>query len=147
MTVPVSSVDSSIFFERDTSWLKGYTQTFEPRLYYVKAAFKDQSDFPDFDTREFTPSYDRLFRDERFNGGDRISDEERLTIALTTRYIDKRSGQERFTASIAQSINYIDRQVTLSATPSEQELAELSRRQSPLALKLSGRMNDQLAFY
>ena len=146
VTVPVSSVDSSIFLERDSSWLTDFTQTLEPRLYYVKAAFKDQADFPVFDTREFTPSYDRLFRDERFNGGDRISDEERLTIALTTRFIDKASGQERFTASIAQSINYIDRQITLSATPSAQELGELSRRQSPLALKLSGRMSVNWRF-
>ncbi len=146
VTVPVSSVDSSLYFERDNDWLNGFTQTLEPRLYYVKAAFRDQSDFPDFDTREFTPSYDRLFRDERFNGGDRISDEKRLTLALTTRFIDKHSGQERFTASIAQSINYIDRQITLSATPSAQKLAELSRRQSPLALKLSGRMNVNWRF-
>lgn len=146
VTVPVSSVDSSIFFERDSSWLAGFTQTLEPRLYYVNAAFKDQSDFPDFDTREFTPSYDQLFRDERFNGGDRISDENRLTIALTTRFIDKRSGQERFTASIAQSINYIDRRITLSATPSARELDELGRRQSPLALQLSGRMNVNWRF-
>ena len=146
VTVPVTSLDSSIFFERETTWLNGYTQTFEPRLFYVKAAFRDQSDFPVFDTREFTPSYDRLFRDERFNGDDRISDEERLTIAFTTRYIDKKSGQERFTASIAQSINYIDRQITLSATPTDIELAELSRRQSPLALKLSGRINTNWRF-
>jgi LPS-assembly protein len=146
VTVPVLSVDSSIFFERNNKWLTNYTQTLEPRLYYVKTAFKDQSDFPDFDTREFTSSYDRLFRDERFNGGDRISDEERLTIAFTTRYIDKKSGQERFTASIAQSINYIDRQITLSAIPSATELAELSRRQSPLALKLSGRVNVNWRF-
>jgi LPS-assembly protein len=146
VTVPVASVDSSIFFERDTNLFGGYTQTLEPRLYYLKAEFRDQSDFPDFDTREFTPSYDRLFRDERFNGGDRISDEERLTVALTTRFIDKKSGQERFTASIAQSINYIDRRVTLSSIPTEIELAELSRRQSPLALKLSGRMNVNWRF-
>ena len=146
VTVPVASVDSSIFFERNTNLFGGYTQTLEPRLYYLKAEFRDQSDFPDFDTREFTPSYDRLFRNERFNGGDRISDEERLTLALTTRFIDKKSGQERFTASIAQSINYIDRRVTLSSTPSAIELAELSRRQSPLALKLSGRMNVNWRF-
>lgn len=146
VTVPVSSVDSSIFFERDTNLFGGYTQTLEPRLYYLKTEFRDQSDFPDFDTREFTPSYDRLFRDERFNGGDRISDEERVTIAFTTRFIDKKSAQERFTASIAQSINYIDRRVTLSSIPTEIELAELSRRQSPLALKLSGRMNVNWRF-
>jgi len=75
-----------------------------------------------------------------------IEFQERLTVALTTRFIDKKSGQERFTASIAQSINYIDRRVTLSSIPTEIELAELSRRQSPLALKLSGRMNVNWRF-
>ena len=143
-TVPVSSIDTALFFERDNSWFSGYTQTLEPRLYYVKAEFKDQSAFPDFDTREFTPSYNLLFRDERFNGGDRISDEDRLTMALTTRYIDKKTGQERFTASIAQSVNYQDRYVSLTGAPSE--LAELARNQSPLALKMSGRVNNSWRF-
>jgi LPS-assembly protein len=146
ITVPVSSLDTSLFLERPASFFDGYTQTLEPRLFYVKSAFKDQSGLPDFDTREFTPSYDLLFRDERFNGGDRISDEERLTIALTTRYIDSKSGQERFSASIAQAINYIDRRVTLSSDPSDDELGELSRRQSPLAVKLAGRINKSWRF-
>ena len=146
VTVPVSSLDTSLFLERPASFFDGYTQTLEPRLYYVKSKFRDQSGLPDFDTREFTPSYDLLFRDERFNGGDRISDEERLTIALTTRYIDSKSGQERFSASIAQAINYIDRRVSLSSDPSEDELGELSRRQSPLAIKLAGRLNKSWRF-
>ncbi len=146
VTVPVSSLDTSLFLERPASFFDGYTQTLEPRLYYVKSKFRDQSGLPDFDTREFTPSYDLLFRDDRFNGGDRISDEERLTIALTTRYIDSKSGQERFSASIAQAINYIDRRVTLSSNPSEDELGELVRRQSPLAVKLAGRLNKSWRF-
>jgi LPS-assembly protein len=146
VTVPVSSLDTSLFLERPASFFDGYTQTLEPRLYYVKSKFRDQSGLPDFDTREFTPSYDLLFRDERFNGGDRISDEERLTIALTTRYIDSKSGQERFSASVAQAINYIDRRVSLSSDPSEDELGELSRRQSPLAIKLAGRLNKSWRF-
>jgi LPS-assembly protein len=146
LTVPVSSLDTSLFLERPASFFDGYTQTLEPRLYYVKAKFRDQTGLPDFDTREFTPSYDLLFRDERFNGGDRISDEERLTIALTTRYIDSKSGQERFSASIAQAINYIDRKVTLSSNPTTNELGELSRRQSPLAIKLAGRLNQSWRF-
>jgi len=146
LTVPVSSLDTSLFLERPASFFDGYTQTLEPRLYYLKAKFRDQTGLPDFDTREFTPSYDLLFRDERFNGGDRISDEERLTIALTTRYIDSKSGQERFSASIAQAINYIDRRVTLSSNPTKDELGELSRRQSPLAIKLAGRLNESWRF-
>ena len=146
LTVPVSLLDTSLFFERPASFFDGYTQTLEPRLYYVKSDYRNQSRLPDFDTREFTPSYDLLFRDERFNGGDRISDEDRLTIALTTRYIDSKTGQERFSASIAQAIHYADRRVTLSSNPSAEELGDLSRGQSPLALKLSGRVTNSWRF-
>ena len=48
VTVPVSSLDSSLFFERDANWFTNYKQTLEPRLYYLKADFKDQSDFSGF---------------------------------------------------------------------------------------------------
>lgn len=146
VTVPVYSVDSSIFLERDVSWSAKLKQTFEPRLFYINAKFEDQSAIPDFDTREFTPSYGLLFRENRFNGGDRISDEERLTIAFTTRFIDQHSGQERFRASIAQSIYYSDRLVTLSSNPTTDELAELTRNQSPLALELAARLAKNWRF-
>ncbi|MDG1814296.1 MAG: LPS-assembly protein LptD [Porticoccaceae bacterium] len=145
-TVPVYSVDSSVFLERDVSWLANHKQTFEPRLFYINAKFEDQSAIPDFDTREFTASYDLLFSDNRFNGGDRISDEERLTVAFTTRFIDQSSGQERFRASIAQSIYYRDRLVTLSSNPTTDELAELTRNQSPLALELAARLATNWRF-
>lgn len=146
VTVPIYSVDSSVFLEREANWLGNHMQTFEPRLFYINAKFEDQSAFPDFDTREFTPSYRLLFSDNRFNGGDRISDEERLTIALTTRFIDQKSGQERFKASIAQSIYYSDRQVTLSSQPTSDELAQLSRNQSPLAMEIVARLGSNWRF-
>ena len=136
------SIDTGIFLERDVSWLSDFKQVFEPRLQYVKAAFKDQSQLPDFDTREFTPSYDLLFSDNRFNGGDRISDEDRLTIGFTSRFIDQNTGQERLKLSIAQSIYYSDRAVTLSAEPSSLELDELSRNQSPLAIDWAARVSN-----
>ena len=146
VTVPVSSLDTSLFLERPARFFEGYTQTLEPRLYYVKSAFKDQSGLPDFDTREFTPSYDLLFRDERFNGGDRISDEERLTIALTTRYIDSKSGQERFSASIAQAINYIDRQSDPVIQPQRGRARGAGPAGSlPWQSKLAGRHEQELA--
>ena len=141
VSVPVYSIDTGIFLERDVFWLNDYKQFFEPRLYYLKADFKDQSSLPDFDTREFTPSYGSLFRENRFNGGDRISDEDRVTIAFTSRFIDQKTGQERFRASVAQSIYYSDRQVTLSADPSAEELNELTRNQSPLAIEWAARVS------
>ena len=132
VTVPVYSIDGGLFLERDTHWLGDLTQTLEPRLYYVNAASKDQSALPDFDTSEMTVAYDRLFADNRFGGGDRIADEQRLTVALTSRFISKKTGQERFKISLAQSIYYADRQVTLPGST-----AVLS--QSPMALDFTAR--------
>jgi LPS-assembly protein len=146
VTVPIYSVDSSVFLEREVSWLTNHMQTFEPRLFYINAKFEDQSAFPDFDTREFTPSYGLLFSENRFNGGDRISDQERLTVAFTTRFIDQKSGQERFKASIAQSIYFNDRLVTLSSEPDADELAKLARNQSPLALEIVARWGSNWRF-
>ena len=146
VSVPVYSIDSSIFLEREINWLANHKQTFEPRLFYINARFEDQSTLPDFDTKEFTPSYDLLFSGNRFNGGDRISDEERLTVAFTSRFIDQNSGQERFRASIAQSIYYSDRLVTLSSNPTVTELAELRRNQSPLAVELAARLAKNWRF-
>lgn len=141
VSVPVYSIDTGIFLERNVSWLNNYKQYFEPRLFYVRADYKDQSNLPDFDTREFTPSYDLLFRENRFNGGDRISDENRLTLAFTSLYIDQKTGQERFRARVAQSIYYDDRRVTLSNDPSMEELDELSRNQSPLSIEWAARIS------
>mgnify|MGYP006074413747 CR=1 FL=1 len=134
VSVPVYSIDGGLFLERDTNWLGELTQTLEPRLYYVNVALKDQSALPDFDTSEMTAAYDRLFADNRFGGGDRIADEQRLTVALTSRFISKKTGQERLKISLAQSFYYADRLVKLPGSP-----AELS--QSPIALDFTARFN------
>ena len=146
VTIPVYSFDTGIFFERSLNWLDGVTQTFEPRLMYLHSGYKDQSVLPDFDTREFTPSYDRLFRDTRFVGGDRISDDQRLTLGITTKLIDPDSGQEKFRASIAQSVYYADRKIMLSTIPTAEELAGMGRDRSAIALEVAARITNNWRF-
>ena len=146
VTIPVYSFDTGIFFERSLNWLSGLTQTFEPRLMYLHSAYKDQSVLPDFDTREFTPSYDLLFRDTRFVGGDRISDDQRLTLGITTKLIDPNSGQEKFRASIAQSVYYADRKIMLSTIPTAEELAGMGRDRSAIALEVAARITNNWRF-
>jgi LPS-assembly protein len=135
------SIDSGIFLHRDHPLFTNLRQTFEPRLYYLKTESKEQSFLPDFDTREIRPSYDLLFRDSRFYGGDRISDDHRISIGLTTSFVDKRNGRERLRARLAQAIYLDNRQVTISAQPDAAELARLSRDQSHLAFDLSGHIS------
>ena len=146
VTIPVYSFDTGIFFERSLNWLDGVTQTFEPRLMYLHSGYKDQSALPDFDTREFTPSYDLLFRDTRFVGGDRISDDQRLTLGITTKLIDPNSGQEKFRASIAQSVYYADRKIMLSTIPTAEELAGMGRDRSAIALEVAARITNNWRF-
>lgn len=160
VTVPVADFDAGLYFERDTTWLfKGFTQTLEPRLYYLNAKFEDQTDQPDFDTSDLTFSYQQLFRDDRFSGGDRIGDANQLTIGLTSRMLDAR-GMERLRGSIGQ-IQYLDdRYVSLEPTftkaflkslSSPGDLADATKREtarallrdeSPYAAELAARLGE-----
>lgn len=110
--VPTFAVDGGLFFDRvrDTN---GAVQTLEPRLFYLKVPYLDQSRIPLFDTAAFDFNISQLFRENRFSGADRIADAEQLSLALTTRFIDGNDGGERLRASIGQIHYFADRRVTL----------------------------------
>ncbi len=109
--VPVYSVDAGLVFERDRR--RGGSQTLEPRIYYLYSEFAEQSFLPLFDTSELNFSFNQLFRDDRFTGGDRIGDADQLAVALTSRLYNTR-GEERARFSIGQIQYFADRQVTLN---------------------------------
>lgn len=114
-TTPIFSLDSGIFFERESSfggW--GYLQTLEPRMYYLYVPYRDQSSLPVFDTGALSDSLSQLFRENRFSGPDRQGDANQITTAITTRFIERTSGQERLSATIGQLYFLADRKVNLS---------------------------------
>lgn len=107
-SLPIFSLDAGATFERDLHLGESdFVQTLEPRLYYLRVPYRDQDALPLFDTRELTFNWNSLFRDNRFGGGDRQSDANQVTLALTTRMLDGRSGAERLSASLGR-ITYID---------------------------------------
>ena len=113
------SLDSGLFFERDSRWSgRTYTQTLEPRLYYLYIPYKNQDALPNFDTGVPDTNFSNLFRDNRFTGGDRIGDSNQMTAAVTTRYIDDESGAERARFSVGRIYYFQDRRVNLPAGPS-----------------------------
>lgn len=103
----VFSVDSGLFFDRDTT-IKGksYLQSIEPRLFYLNVPYVNQDDLPVFDTQPLTFSWNQLFRENRYSGADRQADANQLTLAVSTRLIRQSDGFERFSASIGQ-IRYL----------------------------------------
>ena len=56
---------------------------------------------PRFDTGRSSFSFAQLFRENRFSGRDRIGDANQVTLALTSRLLEERSG-ELARASIGQ---------------------------------------------
>ena len=60
----ILSFDTGVFFERDTK--KGNLQTLEPRLFYLYVPYKNQEEFPDFDTAPFTFGFSQLFHYNRY---------------------------------------------------------------------------------
>ena len=123
--MPIGSFDAGLLFERDTDWGGGLTQTLEPRLYYLKVPYRDQSDIPLFDTAIPDVNLFQLFRDNRFIGADRQGDADQLSLAVTSRLIDPKDGGVLLTGSIGQITYFEDRQVTLGATPETLSRSEL----------------------
>ncbi|HXS73931.1 MAG TPA: LPS assembly protein LptD [Rhodanobacteraceae bacterium] len=112
-SVPIFDVDAGLIFERDTNLFgNSYTQTLEPRLYYLRVPYRNQDDLPLFDTQPLTFDFWQLFTTNSFSGADRQENANNLSLALTTRLLDD-NGVEKLSASIGQ-IRYFDPQrVTL----------------------------------
>lgn len=114
VSVPVFSLDTGIFLERDTSFAGiELLHTLEPRLFYVYAPYRDQSELPVFDTALTTFSQSLLFAENRFSGYDRIGDANQVTAALATRFYRADNGTELFSATAGQILYFRDREVVL----------------------------------
>ncbi|MFM9968375.1 MAG: LPS-assembly protein LptD [Burkholderiales bacterium] len=118
-SMPIVSVDSGLTFERDAAYFgQAYQQTLEPRAFYLKVPYKDQSAIPLFDTAVADFNYAQIFSENGFTGGDRVNDANQVTLALTSRLLAPSTGQEAFRATIAQRYYFGRQQVTLNpATP------------------------------
>ncbi|XZG69930.1 LPS-assembly protein LptD [Chitinibacteraceae bacterium HSL-7] len=123
--LPIVSVDSGLVFEREDSLFGGaYTQTLEPRIYYVYIPYKDQSALPNFDSGTTDFSMAQIFTENRFSGNDRINDANDVTLAVTSRFFDDKTGAERLSATLAQRFYLEGQRVTLSGPPNTSEAAK-----------------------
>ncbi|MDM0111765.1 LPS assembly protein LptD [Variovorax sp. J22R133] len=110
--VPTFSLDSGLVFERDANYFgRAFTQTLEPRAYYVYTPFRDQTKLPVYDSAQNDVSFATLFTENAFSGNDRISDSQLATLGLTSRLIDPDTGAEAARFGIAQSVRFKDQDV------------------------------------
>ncbi|MFJ4085787.1 LPS-assembly protein LptD [Pseudomonas psychrophila] len=137
--VPIASVDSGLYFDRNTNWFgTNYRQTLEPRAFYLYVPERNQDNIPIFDTSESTFSYSSLWRDNRFTGTDRVGDENKLSLGLTSRLIED-NGFERQRISVGQAYYFKDRKVQLPGIDDDRK--DSTSSMSPYALEYAYRFN------
>ncbi len=122
--LPTLSLDGGLIFERNSGLFgKNMTQTLEPRLFYVRTPYRDQSLFPNFDTAEADLSFSQLFSENRFIGNDRISDANQITAAVTSRFIET-NGAERLRMALGQRFYFSTPRVSINPiiSPSRSDL-------------------------
>jgi LPS-assembly protein len=110
-SLPIFSIDTGVYFDRNGG---DYTESLEPRLYYLRVPYRNQDEIPDFDATQPQFSYLQLFSDNRFIGGDRQGDANQLSYALTTRVLNSLTGVQLFQIDVGQARYFSDQRVQLN---------------------------------
>lgn len=136
-SLPIFSLDSGMYFDRDFRVVKNrYTQTLEPRIFYVYVPYDDQSRLPVFDTGQADLSLSTLFSENQFTGQDRINDANQLTMAVTSRLIDYRTGIQRLAVTVGQRFYFSDRKVGLPGAD------EITNNSSDIVAAITARLRN-----
>jgi len=118
VTVPTFSLDAGMAFERSSRLLdRTWTQTLEPRVFYVNTPYRDQSYLPNYDSGGNAFNFASLFTENAFGGHDRISDSKLLTLGAISRFIDPETGAESARFGVAQRLRMKDQRVALPDDP------------------------------
>jgi LPS-assembly protein len=140
--LPIFNIDSGLYFERQLQLGHGYTQTLEPRLFYLFVPQNNQNNIPVFDTT--LPPFDvnQLFRTNRFIGYDRVGDANQLSMGLTSRMLDGFTGEDKLDASIGGIYYFHRRTVCLNADCSDDP--NVNYHTSPIATQLFYHLNSKV---
>lgn len=112
--LPTFSLDSGLVFERETQWFgRGVTQTLEPRAFYARTPFRDQSRLPVYDSGTTDFNLSTIYSENAYVGHDRLVDNDALTLGVTSRFFDANNGAEMLRVGMAQRIRFSDQQVVL----------------------------------
>lgn len=146
---PQASLDTGLYFEREQRYFNtGFTQTLEPRLFFLYSDYEDHSPLYrltannrniNFDTAVLTFSYNQLYRDTRFAGGDRLDDANQITVGVSSAWIEDATGVERLRMSLGQILYFDERRVAMRELTAEELQAQQDT--SPIAAQATGQLS------
>jgi LPS-assembly protein len=113
-SLPITSVDTGLLFERSAGSRDQRRLTLEPRVMYLDVPYRAQDQLPVFDTA--VPDLIntvQLFRTNRYVGADRVSDANQVSLGVTSRLLDAQNGRQFIAGTIGQIYYFEPPRVTL----------------------------------
>jgi LPS-assembly protein len=125
--LPTFSLDSGLVFERETRWFdRDVLQTLEPRAFYARTPYKDQSMLPIYDSGATDFNLATIYSENTYVGQDRLVDNDALTLGVNSRFFDATTGAEMLRVGVAQRIRFSGQQVVLPGqVPSSVGLSDI----------------------
>ncbi|MCC8997650.1 MAG: LPS-assembly protein LptD [Nitrosomonas sp.] len=137
--LPIFSVDSGTTFERPTEFGgTKFTQTLEPRLFYAYVPYRNQDYLPILDSARNDFNFAQILNENRFSGSDRINDANRVTAAITSRFVERETGIEVLRLAVGQVFNFSKPKVDF---PDQQ----VTSGRSDFVAAVSGRLTPHLS--
>ena len=97
------NVNAGLYFDRYFQSVgKHWLQTLEPRIFYLRQSYADQSTLPLFDSTNVSLGYSQLFQKKRFVGLDRVGDANQITLGLSSRLLSAENGREYLSYSLGK---------------------------------------------
>ena len=120
--LPTFSLDAGVVLERDANvWGRAVRQTLEPRAFYLRTPYSDQSMLPLYDTGATDFNLSTIYSANPYVGQDRLADNNLLTLGMTSRFFDATTGAELAKIGFAQRMRFADQRVVL---PTEATVAK-----------------------
>lgn len=125
--LPTFSLDSGLTMERPVRLFeRNLTQTLEPRVQYVRTPYRDQSQLPLFDSAPRDFNQYAIYSENAYTGVDRISDANQVTVGVTSRLLDDRTGTEALRLGVVQKLLLADQRINPDGPePITQRLSDL----------------------
>ena len=118
-SVPTFSLDSGLVFERDSQWgNQAIVQTLEPRAFYVYTPYYQQYQQPNYDTGANDFNFASIYLENAFSGHDKVSDNNLLTLGLSSRFLDRETGAQFARFGFAQRLRFEDQNVGINSSAS-----------------------------
>jgi len=109
---PIASLNGELHFERSIDGGR-MLETLVPRVFYLYIPYRNQNNFPVFDTTLPPFSVQQLFTTNRFLGIDRLGDANQLTAAVSTSFLNSGSGAELASFTAGEIFYFSQQRVTL----------------------------------